>query len=305
LLLAPIKETGSDDDPTYDYLRRLDRDAEDTEASRLLYVAATRAAKRLHLVACGQLDDHNEIRAPHKRSLLARAWPVAEQVFAQTGIAPAAPAPATPADVFKLKRLSPSWTLLPHPPAVQWTAPDEGGAEELQIEFSWVGETARHVGTVVHRWLQRIAEDELRGWDARRVASLSPEFAKELERRGVPATELKRALESVARALTATLGDERGRWILGPHEEARSEMRIRVRSSTGSRTLVMDRVVRTTEGQRWVVDFKTSRHEGANIEAFLDAEKIRYATQLDAYAAALGGASRGLYFPLHSGWRTW
>jgi len=32
---------------------------------------------------------------------------------------------------------------------------------------------------------------------------------------------------------------------------------------------------------------------------------VRYAAQLDGYAEALGGASRGLYFPLHKGWREW
>src|SRR5467141_1464292 len=40
LLLAPIKETGTDKDLAYNYLKDLDADAEDTEASRLLYVAA-------------------------------------------------------------------------------------------------------------------------------------------------------------------------------------------------------------------------------------------------------------------------
>jgi ATP-dependent helicase/nuclease subunit A len=54
-----------------------------------------------------------------------------------------------------------------------------------------------------------------------------------------------------------------------------------------------------------VVDYKTSGHEGADIEGFLDREQKRYAAQLDAYAVALGGAKRGLYFPLHAGWRDW
>ena len=54
-----------------------------------------------------------------------------------------------------------------------------------------------------------------------------------------------------------------------------------------------------------MVDYKTSRQEVADIEGFLDQEQKRYAAQLDAYAAALGGASRGLYFPLHAGWRDW
>jgi ATP-dependent exoDNAse (exonuclease V) beta subunit len=190
--------------------------------------------------------------------------------------------------------------ILPPPPA-RWTAPPEG-REEQEIEFSWAGETARHIGTVVHRWLQRIAEDGLRGWDARRVAGLSALFARELQRRGVAPLDLERSCESVAAALKNTLRDERGRWILSPHAEARSEYRMRVRTSDGTRSYVMDRVFR--DGKLWVIDFKTSRHEGAAVEAFLDRERERYAAQLEAYAAALGGASRGLYFPLHSGWRS-
>jgi ATP-dependent exoDNAse (exonuclease V) beta subunit len=91
---------------------------------------------------------------------------------------------------------------------------------------------------------------------------------------------------------------------LSPHAEARSEYRMRVRTPDGPRTYVMDRVFRDSDGRLWVVDFKTSRHEGAAVEAFLDRERKRYVAQLDAYAAALGGASRGLYFPLHSGWRS-
>ncbi|MBI3530616.1 MAG: hypothetical protein HY067_21935 [Betaproteobacteria bacterium] len=53
------------------------------------------------------------------------------------------------------------------------------------------------------------------------------------------------------------------------------------------------------------MDYKTSLHEGANIEAFLDEERKRYTGQLDAYAAAFGDVSRGLYFPMHAGWRSW
>jgi hypothetical protein len=31
----------------------------------------------------------------------------------------------------------------------------------------------------------------------------------------------------------------------------------------------------------------------------------RYAAQLDGYAEAMGGARRGLYFPLLKNWREW
>jgi ATP-dependent exoDNAse (exonuclease V) beta subunit len=56
---------------------------------------------------------------------------------------------------------------------------------------------------------------------------------------------------------------------------------------------------------RWVVDYKTSRHEGTKVEDFLDEQRKRYAAQLDAYAVALNAKGRGLYFPLHSAWREW
>ena len=69
--------------------------------------------------------------------------------------------------------------------------------------------------------------------------------------------------------------------------------------------LIIDRLFRTAEDMRWIVDYKTSRHEGADREAFLDSERERYRAQLEAYARALapGEATLGLYFPLLAGWR--
>ena len=304
LLLAPMRESGAEEDLAYRYLRNLEVEAEDLEAARLLYVAATRAENRLHLLACTKCEDDGSPRAPAPRSLLARAWLVAEAHYARMVPEQLAMdfmhAPRAPFTT--LTRLALDVEKVSLPPSVHWTAPPEGSRDE-RIEFSWAGETARHVGTVVHRWLQRIAEDELSGWDASRISSLKKSFARDLQRRGVAPAELERSAESVALALRNTLSDERGRWILGPHGLARSEYRMRVHSPGGRVTYVMDRVFRDSDGRLWVVDFKTSRHEGAEVEAFLDRERSRYAAQLDAYAAALGGAGRGLYFPLHTGWR--
>ncbi len=304
LLLAPVKETGSDDDLAYRYLRNLEVTAEDTEAARLLYVAATRAEQRLHLLACTKCDDSGDLRPPSSRSLLARAWPVAEAHYAAMVPEQLAMdfmhAPRQP--FTSLTRLALDVERILPPPAVRWSAPPEGREEE-QIEFSWAGETARHVGSVVHRWLQRIAEDELRGWDARRVQALRPQFAKELARRGIPSAGAVRSADLVAAALANALTDERGRWLLGPHLEARNEYRLRAMVQGQLRTYIIDRLFRTQEGVEWVVDYKTSRHEGADVEAFLDRERTRYAPQLKAYAGLRSGSRQGLFFPLIRGWR--
>src|SRR5437879_4097962 len=200
LLLAPIKETGTDKDLAYKYLKDLDADAEDTESSRLLYVAATRAEKHLHLLACLPCDDHGDLKKPLAHSLLERAWPAAEEHFpaatepTRVSEARRAPIPVT------LKRLATDIQLPPSPDPVRWTAPAEGRVAEDEIEFSWAGETARHIGTVAHRWLQRMAEDEIQGWDAKRVDSLRPQLSKELGRRGVAPAEVKASAELGASA---------------------------------------------------------------------------------------------------------
>jgi ATP-dependent helicase/nuclease subunit A len=302
LLLAPIKATGEETHPTYRYLRDLNADAEDVESSRLLYVAATRAENRLHLLACLGCDKDGELKKPIARSLLSRAWAVAESSFHAEGAVAVEEEAGRVAEIYSVNRLARGFRVPSLPEAVRWTVPPEGREKE-EIEFSWAGETARHLGSVVHRWLQRIAEDELRGWDARRIDALVGRFHRELQRRGVRTPERQAASDMVRTALTNTLSDERGRWVLGAHAEAHNEHRIRVLTSEGMRTYVIDRFFNTSDGQRWVVDYKTSRHEGAGLEQFLDQEQRRYAHQLSDYQRAIKGSRVGLYFPLLRGWR--
>ena len=299
LLLAPIDETGGDKEPLYRYVRDLDKEAEDIEAGRLLYVAATRAKSRLHLLACLKVDDHGAIKLPLKRSLLGIAWRA-------LGDTVRLPAPAQgKSDELKslppgdIRRLPANFQTPKAPDATVWKSPEEGREEE-QVEFSWVGETARHMGTVVHAWLHRIADDELKGWDAARVAGARVAIRGQLSARGVSGAELEGATARVLDALRNSIADPKGRWVLGPHPEASSEYRIRTRDHS----YVIDRVFKDAQGERWIVDYKTSTHGGADVEGFLDRERERYAIQLQRYASALErGARCGLYFPMLAGWR--
>jgi hypothetical protein len=206
-----------------------------------------------------------------------------------------------------LKRFAAAFAMPALPPAAQWQAPAPDAQDNEVIEFSWAGETARHVGTVVHRWLQRLADDALAGWTPARVESMRPRLARELERRGVRPAECNDAAARVVRALTQTLNDERGRWLLGPRADARSEYRVRRVVGAVLHSYVMDRVFRDEQGARWIADYKTSSHEGGDVDAFLDRERVRYEAQLARYAAALGEPRTrlGLYFPLLAGWREW
>jgi hypothetical protein len=74
--------------------------------------------------------------------------------------------------------------------------------------------------------------------------------------------------------------------------------------------VAVDRTFVDARGDRWIVDFKTSEHEGGSLERFLDSEQARYAPQLNRYAALIRPLGPepirvGLYFPLLSAWREW
>jgi ATP-dependent exoDNAse (exonuclease V) beta subunit len=299
LLLAPIDETGGDQEPLYGYVRLLDREAEDIEAGRLFYVAATRAESRLRLLGCVKVDEDGVVKMPSRRSLLGLAWAaLGERVRLPAAVVSEEGEETLPAG--ELKRLSSDFEMPLVPDSTVWKSPAEAGEGDVP-PFDWAKETVRHAGIVVHAWMQRIAEDELRGWDAKRVDALRARFAGDLQRRGVAPGDLDSAVKMVMQALKNALADERGRWVLGPHPSARNEYRLRDRE----RSFRIDRLFEDEKGRKWVVDYKTSVHEGAGVEVFLDLQQERYAAQLEAYAQALGGAQKGLYFPLQKGWRDW
>jgi ATP-dependent exoDNAse (exonuclease V) beta subunit len=310
LLVAPIEESGAGTDAIYAWLRRLDAERGRHEAARLLYVAITRARRRVHLLGDALRDERSGApKPPAPGTLLAILWPIVGERFSEAAASAATPAGSGVADAparaaGDVVRHASDWRLPRPPPAARWRPPADEARDRDDIEFSWVGETARHVGAVAHRWLQRIAEDLLAGWDRARIERLRGAVRDELAGRGVREADLDEAAERVLGAMQNAIEDERGRWLLGPHPRATTEHRLTAVVDGAVRRLAIDRLFEEASGARWIVDYKTSAHEGADTDAFLDRERERYAAQLARYARAAGGAYRlGLYFPLLRGWR--
>ena len=312
LILAPIRGTGAEPDPVYRYLNQLDREKARYEVTRLLYVAATRAKRRLYLSGHADFDpDSGNPPKPRPGSLLEYLWPVVEPHFLACEAPPAVTPQNDAPSAAPLRRLATGWRA-PAPPE-DLGAPGSTGAMETvadqDVEFSWAGEVARHVGTVVHRMLEAVAGQGLEAWDAARVARSRALIRRLLEGEGVAAEELDGGVDRVAEALLDTLADARGRWILdGRHENARSEYPIsgvldgRVVNATLDRTFV------DAEGTRWIIDYKTGVHGGGDREGFLQREQERYRPQLDRYRRLMRALESrpvkiALYFPLMQAWR--
>ncbi len=297
LVMVPAAFAADDGARLADFVRRAERERDAAERARLLYVATTRARERLHLV--WQLPADEE--APPASSLLAHLWPVVSGTPREAERAAAAAehrrdhartAPARRAGADARQASPPRACPLP-----------------VRPEFVWAGQAAAHVGTVVHRYLQRIAEQGLERWTVQRVAESKPQFARELELLGVDAAERASAADRVVLALSRSLADRHGRWVLAPHDEARSELRLTLRAGPTLEHVRLDRTF-VADGARWIVDFKTSEHEGGSLSAFLDSEVERYAPQLERYALAVAATDSrpvqlGLYFPLLGELRAW
>ena len=121
---------------------------------------------------------------------------------------------------------------------------------------------------------------------------------------------MEHAVQRISDTLINSISDLRGRWVLGPQKDAENELRITGDIEDQFTDRVIDRTFCDAEGFRWIIDYKTSSHQGADVEGFLDREQIRYQNQLNRYAKLMQKIDPrpiklGLYFPLIGGWREW
>jgi ATP-dependent exoDNAse (exonuclease V) beta subunit len=302
LLLAPIRATEQEPRGSLAaFIKSLRRERLQLERIRLLYVACTRARHALHLLGALAADDAQA--APEAGSLLALLWPALGEQFAA---APASPAQqAAPLDAPPpLWRLSANWRAAPAPamPRLEQlplSAPAPGDAPE----YSWVGLSARAVGTIVHAELQRLASiHPLPGVD--QLSDSVARYDDWLAELGTEPGDRAEASMRILRALVCTLEDPRGRWLLSStHPQARSEWRLTGWHEGRIVNVIVDRMLLDERGERWIVDFKTGTHAGGAVEEFIAREAQRYRPQLQRYAALAAQFGKepvrvALYFPL-------
>jgi ATP-dependent helicase/nuclease subunit A len=300
-------------DPLNRYIAQLQQARSRNEKVRLAYVAATRARRELHLLGHAPLQDKTGQPMPPANSLLRVLWPALERQFC-------AALPQTPVVV----AVGPAADLAPNPflyrlPA-DWQAPqlpEDVLAVRLPLatpddsavpEYSWVGQSARATGTVVHAELEAFSR-EARWPPEVAGAERNARYDTALRQLGIDAAARRLAVPRIAAAVANTRADTRAAWIFSPaHGERQAELRL---SGMVDGTLVnvsIDRSFIDEQGSRWVIDFKTSSHEGADLHQFLDSEVARYAATMRRYAELarqLGPepVRAALYFPLLGAFR--
>ncbi len=331
VMLAPIKGKGDETASLNRWVRGMHSAREAAERRRLFYVASTRAREELHLFGTANQLKGGAVKA-ESGSLLDAAWPAAEVRF--RGVAEK-DVPSEVDGVFDLAAAADETgdgsemrpAMLERIPsgfdaAARFRRAVESAPGDMAMERPrWVRPAgsfaARSFGNAVHTFLEmaarRLADGTTEeaiaaaagGWKSRATAVLRGD--------GLAPAVAERMAGRVILALTNTLREPVGRWLLGARAEARNEY---AQTSWGEEwtRVRMDRMFRGGEAPEaagtdylWIVDYKTGSHGTDGIDAFLERERQRYAGQMEAYARASGeaGVRLGLWFPMVGRLRWW
>ncbi len=325
-ILAAKPAWDDSSDPLYQFIKARRSDKQRHEATRVFYVAATRAAEHLHLFASSatELTEQDgeqpttRLKPPSKGSPLALLWPTSEPTLTALAVAgggsqlvdgvryrvccdtqaadldqPVAPSAA-------------QWHRLPIAKLAAISAPLRAASQAAQHGgFDPHNAVQRQLGIELHRLLERLAStaDEQRG---ALIDSACQLWQQRLEQSD---DEFERA--ALARLIAAAqrlASCGRLAWLLSDHPEAACELALNHRDGSGRlRSSIVDRTF-VVDGERWIVDYKSALPQPDEPEAaFYQRQTTEHSDQLARYGelfAQLDGRPqrRAIYFALFGGW---
>ena len=327
VVLAPITGKGKDSEALNGWLRGIRSAREAAQRRRLFYVACTRAREELHLFGTANVPKDGTVKAG-SGSLLEAAWPAAKVRFTLDAGVMEVPeraeereglSLAAAADEVAVEAKEKPAMLERFPSDFDSLARFRGRALWQQAEVEQTRPrferpegsfAARSFGNAVHTFLELAARRMEAGVGAKEllaeVVGWKDRIAAVLRGDGLLPAVVERLAGRVVAALTNTLREPVGQWLLGARVDARSEYALTLWNERWSRVRI-DRVFRAgvmpaAEGAEclWVVDYKTGSHGAERVEVFLESERAKYAGQMETYARALGPEEVrvGLWYPM-------
>ena len=286
LLMAPISFSEKEEDSIYKFLHETDKSRNEYERNRLLYVACTRAKSKLVLSTSSDLDD-DDVPKPKAGTFLKDIWPCILAEYKLLSVTESADSEEEEEQEYLDNRL---WRHNNTDSRISTSLIASPTAEHIDIsqadanKYSDDSLKKRAIGIVTHRWLEHIAND-LESWNEARLVERTSIIAQQLQTEGLALEELDAASKMVLKHLVQTLECDMGRFILSSHTQAASEVALERKEQNQTRYYVIDRTFIDSDGVRWIIDYKTSTHEGANVEEFLLDKHEQYTNQLNNYAS--------------------
>ncbi len=298
IVIAPAQAIGGDADAIYGWLEYENKQQEKLEDTRLLYVAATRAIKRLYLLF--RTKDVDEFK-PTANSLLSRIWPAVQDEVVWSE-APSLRIIDTEIVEEKLTRVPLAW----HTQAA--VAAPLAVAENPLPVISHSLEAM--IGVALHKMLELLVRYGIEHWQRHDAAQQHTLIVQGLKQAGVPAAEIGIAANQVLASIGKTLGDARGAWLFSRrHSEAVAEWEL---LAAGNRHVIDYSFVEVNADDatqtRWIIDYKNSApRANESVGQFEQRELETYRSQLHLYRELVSAFDTrplrtALYFPRIAHW---
>lgn len=291
LVFAPIKAADQEEDEIYRYLKHENDTKSLYENYRLLYVALTRAKSKLHLI--GDLN-------PASRSFFQFLWPVVETALTEKESNTFALSEPEKNEQQLLSRLHlkdlRELPFYPMQKSGDHFTFDENPHQTLKQTV---------VGTLTHQILYQIACNGLDKWTAENIERAKSGWMQQLRQFGLSdQAEIENLITIVADAVTNSLADSRGRWILESHLNGEAEYALIDREGAQH---IIDRTFVDDDNRRWIIDYKTTLEDIDDAEQFLSMAQEKHAVQLDRYRKAFSSIEKreiraGIYYPFQQLW---
>ena len=296
LVIAPLMTKGktkSNQTSIYDYLKSLEKERAAYEDARVLYVAATRAQRCLHLLAAVTPNKQGAL-LPKKNTFLEMLWPVVakefdtEKLTREKSISTAIPAAGAS---IKLADFIPQLIRLNKPMLPEIFSADEAHdvlkpIEMVEFEEDSVLHLEADIGILAHRYLELISNQGIEAWSVSRIEKLKLAMQRWFQIKGYANHFANEGAVSVMNLLKQTLNSSDGKWVLLSHNSAQNELAIERGVLNGEDLQVQRRVIDRTfieHGVRWIIDYKSTALP-ANIDsAALTQVAEQYRQQLEQY----------------------
>ena len=295
LLAAPFMPKGerSDAVTVYDFLAAREKVRDANESARKLYVAATRAERKLHLVGFAAKNKDADIK-PAANTPLALLWPAVSQYFENLlennelsahepfidDIANFSP------QLVRLNQLQvpvilQSQTTTSYGSTVNMPSKTNSAEANMATSLNLFADC----GSLAHLYMEMIANDGLAHWPASRIDACTSAMQFWLTQKGHAKIEVMPSVFNIIAALKQAITTPQGAWMLESRPSRQAELSITTIDENGEPEehridLTFTENDRQGEKVRWIIDYKLT----AAINDDLQLAAQAYKPQLTRYA---------------------
>ncbi len=291
LLAAPYIPKGfrSDVVSPYDYIETLENARDANEAARVLYVAATRAERKLHLVGVANQNAKGEVK-PTRNSYLDLLWNAVSSEFEAAELSEKSVAENANSDD-NIANFTPNLIRLQHLqiPSVLQTAktlaPQASKSLIKQNQPAISLNLAADTGSLAHLYMEMIANDGLESWPVSRINASASAIRFWLLQKGHAKNDVEQQISHIIVALKTTITSLEGQWMLSPRPNRQAELSIIAIDENNAPQEHRIDLTFIEADVRWIIDYKlTFVNENTDLARAAEQHKPQLARYANLFA---------------------